>query len=148
MDKFNKIIFVSMDDTSTSPMAEAICKSLVHEEEWDISSRGLVVLFSEPINPKVCDMLKNNNISGIKENSQAFDESEVTPDTLVLVMNAREKNTLLNDYSVDKDRVYILSEYVDEFSEITDPYGENIAGYERCYCELIRMVKKLVYKLS
>ena len=66
MDSFDKIMFISMDDTSTGPMAEAICKNLV-PEEWDVCSRGLVVHFSEPVNPKAIDILNNNNVKLTKE---------------------------------------------------------------------------------
>ncbi len=148
MDKLDKIFFVSMDDTGIGPMAQAICKSLVTDDRWQILSRGLIVHFSEPINPKVLDILKNNNIKEVKQASRQFEPAEITKNSLLLTMSEREKKILINDYNLEKEQVYIITEYVEEFSEITDPYGENMAGYDRCYCELVRVVKKLVYKLS
>ena len=147
MDNFDKIIFISMDDTSTSPMAQAICRGLIADETVEVISRGLIVHFSEPVNPKAIDILKNNNVKNVKESSEQFEVEELTDKSLVLVMSQKEKSLLAEDFGVDGDNVFILSEYVEEFSEITDPYGENIVGYERSYFELVRMVKKLVYKL-
>lgn len=146
MDKFDKIIFVSIDDTSVGPMAQAICRSLIADEETEVVSRGLVVHFSEPVNPKVVDVLKNNKITEVKECSEQFDVKDLTEKSLVLTMNTKERNLLIEDFGVEHNKIYILSEYVEEFSEITDPYGENLAGYERCYFDLVRMVKKLIYK--
>ena len=146
-DNFDKIIFISMDDTSTSPMAQAICRGLIADETVEVISRGLIVHFSEPVNPKAIDILKNNNVKNVKESSEQFEVEELTDKSLVLVMSQKEKSLLAEDFGVDGDNVFILSEYVEEFSEITDPYGENIVGYERSYFELVRMVKKLVYKL-
>ena len=146
-DNFDKIIFISMDDTSTSPMAQAICRGLIADETVEVISRGLIVHFSEPVNPKAIDILKNNNVKNIKESSEQFEVEELTDKSLVLAMSQKEKSLLAEDFGVDGDNVFILSEYVEEFGEITDPYGENIVGYERSYFELVRMVKKLVYKL-
>lgn len=147
MDKFDKIMFISMDDTSTGPMAEAICRNLV-SEGWDICSRGLVVHFSEPVNPKAQDVLRNNNIKEVKVASEQFEEGELTENTLLLTMSKKEKSMLIQEFEIAENRVHILSEYVEEFGEIPDPYGENILGYEISYCELVRTVKKLVYKLG
>ena len=146
-DNFDKIIFICMDDTSTSPMAQAICRGLIADETVEVISRGLIVHFSEPVNPKAIDILKNNNVKNVKESSEQFEVEELTDKSLVLAMSQKEKSLLAEDFGVDGDNVFILSEYVEEFSEITDPYGENIVGYERSYFELVRMVKKLVYKL-
>ncbi|MBQ3060987.1 MAG: hypothetical protein IJD02_00930 [Lachnospiraceae bacterium] len=147
MDSFDKIMFISMDDTSTGPMAEAICKNLV-PEEWDVCSRGLVVHFSEPVNPKAIDILNNNYVKLTKECSVPFDREELTQNTLILAMSAKEKKLMVQEFEVDEDKVFILSEFVEEFGEVPDPYGESIVGYEMSYIELIRMIKKLVYKLG
>lgn len=146
MDKFDKIFFISMDDTSVGPMAQAICKSLITNEAIEIISKGLVVLFSEPVNPKALDVLRNNKIEEVKDYSEQFDVEELTQKSLILTMTPKERSLLIEDFSVDSKRVHILSEYVEEFSEITDPYGENLPGYERCYFDLVRMIKKLIYK--
>ena len=148
MDKFDKIIFISIDDTSIGPMAQAICRSLIMSDEVEVVSSGLVVHFSEPVNPKVLDVLKNNNIVEVKECSEQFDADELTDKSLILAIGPRERRLMIEDFGIASDKVYVLSEYVEEFSEITDPYGENLAGYERCYFDLVRMVKKLVYKLG
>ena len=146
MDKFDKIFFISIDDTSVGPMAQAICRSLIADDVVEVVSRGLVVHFSEPVNPKALDVLKNNKIVEVKECSEQFEPEEVTEKSLVLTMTPKDRNSLIEDFGLDHKKVYVLSEYVEEFSEITDPYGENLAGYERCYFDLVRMVKKLIYK--
>ena len=52
MKRYDKLIFVSNGDTCRGPMAEAILKSKYLLEELEIESKGLVVLFPEPVNPK------------------------------------------------------------------------------------------------
>ena len=63
MKQYDKLIFVSGSDTSTSPMAEAILQNLFLLEDILIDSKGLVVLFPEPINPKAEAILVRNGMS-------------------------------------------------------------------------------------
>lgn len=50
MNRFNKVIFVCMGNTCRSPMAATIMSNLMPEMRSE--SRGMVVLFPEPYNPK------------------------------------------------------------------------------------------------
>ena len=51
--EYSKILFVTDTDTSTGPLAAAILRHyLPLEKTVEIDSRGLAVLFPEPMNPK------------------------------------------------------------------------------------------------
>ena len=50
MNRFNKVIFVCMGNTCRSPMAATIMSNLMPDMRCE--SRGVVVLFPEPYNPK------------------------------------------------------------------------------------------------
>lgn len=63
MKHYDKLIFVSESDTSTSPMAEAILQKEFLLEDILITSKGLVVLFPEPINPKSEAVLVSHSLS-------------------------------------------------------------------------------------
>ena len=52
MKRYNKIIFVCDSGTARAPMAEAIMKEYIIKYPVEIESRGLVVLFPEPLNQK------------------------------------------------------------------------------------------------
>ena len=52
MEKYDRVIFVSSDDTCKGPMAEGVMKGLIRGRALTTASRGMVVLFPEPINPK------------------------------------------------------------------------------------------------
>ena len=70
MRRYKKILFVCEDNTATSLMAEKICKSMVTDEEVAIESRGMVVLFPEPVNPKTQVVWINHGLS-LEENRTA-----------------------------------------------------------------------------
>ena len=52
MKKYSRIVFVSMNNTSKGPMAELLMKHITAHKDIEIISRGLIVLFPEPVNPK------------------------------------------------------------------------------------------------
>ena len=51
MKRFDRLIFVSNSDTCRAPMAKGIMRSKYLLSDLEVDSRGLVVLFPEPVNP-------------------------------------------------------------------------------------------------
>ena len=61
-----------------------------------VESRGLVVLFPEPLNPKAVAILKSKEMMPAKEYSQEFiPEQDVEEGTLILTMSEKEKQQVL-----------------------------------------------------
>ena len=54
---YTKIIFVSKENVLLGPMAEWIMKSILMDKSKQIMSRGLVVLFAEPRDQRVTELL-------------------------------------------------------------------------------------------
>ena len=65
MKHYDKLIFVSDSDTATGPMAEAILQREFLLEDILITSKGLVVLFPEPVNPKALSEVSVASCSGV-----------------------------------------------------------------------------------
>lgn len=144
--QFTKLIFLSTDNTCSSPLAEAIYYSLVPEGELEVISRGLVVLFEEPINPKIALVAQNHQLLLEGYRSIALSNEEITKETLILTMSQKQKQTVLEDF-MDANYVYALNEFVGEIEEIFTPYGEGLLEYEEFYLSMVRMVKKVVLRL-
>lgn len=147
MAKYNKLIFVCTGNTCRSPMAEVIFKSLDQESEIKVLSRGLVVLFVEPVNPKAEVILKKHDLEINNHISKGLKESEVDDNTLILTMTEAHKRSIIERYSKAVN-VYTIKEYAGETGDVIDPYGGTLVEYEECYVELARLVKKTVYKLN
>ncbi len=147
MGRIKKLIFVSGNDSSRGPMAEAIYKRLDTTGEVEVCSRGTVVLFPEPINPKALLILANHETPCEKERSVPFDPAEVTEDTLILTMDERQKNQLVEDYGI-RERVQTMKAYVSEMGNVWNPYGQSLVAYQECYMELVRLIKKIIYRLT
>ena len=145
MIKFDKVIFVCTGNTCRSPMAEAIYRHLTEDSQLPAISRGIVVLFPEPSNPKADMVLSNHNLALEGHVSSQLEMEDITEDTLVLTMTERQKLHVLETYPVSEN-VYTLKEFNGESGDVVDPYGGTLVDYEDCYNELIRLIKKTVYK--
>lgn len=144
--RYNKIIFICTNNTYLSPMAEAIYRARASEELPESISRGIVVLFSEPVSPKVNVVLSKYNMFISEHISTQFGEADLAQDTLYLTMTFSEKVKLLEEYSFEtqQENVYTLGEFVGEDTDIMDPYGREEDEYEKCYEEISRRIDVVI----
>lgn len=140
---YNKLIFVCKENVYLSPMAEWIMKGILMDKSKQICSRGLVVLFPEPRNMKVTDVLMNHAIPCEEQVSKEFDMAEVDDQTLVIAMNFTEKVKLVEEFGLTEN-VFTIKEFVDDEEDVIDPYGGDEEAYDECYVEL----KDLLYRVK
>ena len=145
--RYQKIIFVCTSNTSRSAMAERIFKSLETNSDIQVLSRGLVVLFPEPVNPKAAIVMENHNLPINDHNAVLLSAEDIEEETLILTMNQQQRDKVIEEYGMEIN-VFPLKEYVGESGEVWDPYGQTLVEYEECYVELARLIKKTVYKLN
>lgn len=146
MKKYSKIIFISMNNTCRGPMAEMLMKSLTTHKDIEITSRGVIVLFPEPCNPKVVAVLRGRGIILDNRNSMELTEEDLTENTLLLALGNKEKEMMIETY--DPAELYTISEFAGEAGELADPYGKEIESYKECADELEKWIKKVDVKLS
>ena len=86
MKSYDKVIFVCTSNTFCSPIAEAVYREIAPAWLPKAVSRGIVVLFSEPISPKVNVILSSHDmeVSNHEHSTQLLKE-DITQDTLILV---------------------------------------------------------------
>lgn len=144
---YNKIIFVCKENVYLSPMAEWIMKSILMDKSKEICSRGLIVLFPEPRNKKVTDVLMNHAVPCEEQVSQEFDITEVDDETLVVAMNFTEKVKLVEEFGLTENVVTLL-EFVEEEEDVMDPYGGDEDAYDKFYVELKELLYRAKKKLN
>lgn len=146
---YDKIIFVAQTGNCREAMAAGILADFTLQQPVEILCRGLVVQFAEPMNQKAEAVLISNGINMPGFASVQLAEEDLTEGTLVLVMEAAQRDKIIGQYeNAERADVYVLTEYVGDELEILDPYGGALAAYGLCYETLRKSIKKLVNLLN
>lgn len=142
MNTYRKILFVCMGNTCRSPMAATIMHHFLKDEDMLVESRGMVVLFPEPYNPKAVAVAAAHDMIMPSNSTAQLENEDFDNDTLVLVMNAAMKQKIYDTYN-RAINVYTLGEFaVGTDVEVEDPYGRGIEAYRRCFEQLYELIEK------
>lgn len=132
-----------------APMAEGILNECALKFPATIESRGLVVLFPEPLNQKAEAVMISNGINMEGFTATQLTEEDFDEDTLVLAMEHTQKEKILDKYTnANPEHVHVLTELVGDELEILDPYGGSLQSYGLCYETLRKSIRKLVALLN
>ena len=145
--KYHKIMFVSNTDTSRGVMCAQILKGMCLNDYYCIDSRGMVVLFEEPVNQKAEAVMISNKLEVSNHMSQQLNEDDIDENTLVLTMDESLKERIIAEYG-ERDNVFSLCDFIGVFVDIPNPYGKALQAYGECYEVLVRLMKKLADTLN
>lgn len=142
MEHYRRILFVSNEDTARAPMAVGLLKEDPTFSGLTIESRGIVVLFPEPINEKAKAIMISNGIHMENHTSRPLTEEDFAEDTLLLTMSKKEYVAAADKFP-DHENLYSLSSFIGIEEDLMDPYGMSLREYGICF-EWIRLyIKKL-----
>lgn len=145
--QFEKIIFVDTDATARGVMAAAIMKEEPLQFDTQILTRGLVVLFPEPVNQKIEAILANHGLTAKGHEAKQLSEEDLDEKTLVLVME-EEQIEKVRALSPRAEHVYTLSGFVGFTGDIEPLYGADLPTCGRCFELLLGLVKIIVTRLN
>lgn len=142
---YNKTIFVCTDNTCLSPLAASIMEREL-KDTIRIESRGIVVLFPEPLNQKAIAIARSKDLFIEEYKSKQLESKDFGDDVLVLVMSKHEKQTIYEEFK-DALNVYTLKEFVGEVGDLKTPYGGDLVDYAESYKALERLIIKVKDKI-
>lgn len=145
--RYKKLIFVDTNDNCRAPMAELILKRKFLTNPLGIESRGLVVLFPEPLTPKAEEVLINNGYPVPIHIARQLEQEDINTDVLLLTMEDKQKSEIWETYE-NAPHVYTLKEYVGETGDIPALYGQPLSVYSQCYGDMELLMRKLVVRLN
>lgn len=148
MKNYQKLIFVSMGGTCRSILAKAIFDNMSAQDEGNMGSeintesRGLVVLFNEPVNPKAAAIAKSKGIDISIEKSEPLEPEDFGDGILVLVMTDLLKKQVYEKFE-HAVNVYSIREFTGEALDVESAFGGALVDYGLGYEYLEKLVAKV-----
>ena len=137
--RYHKIILAGEDNICESIMAEAILKNVAADRPLEIISRGLVVLFPEPVNPKAVEVLEANHLKASKSYSEELTIHDITEETLILTLKESQAQKIVATMDPACD-VATLRGFVGYKGDPVTPSGD-ISNYQDAFEHLDLLVK-------
>jgi len=142
------ILIVGTNNTTRSYMAEAVFARLLEEQGFDdvkLSSRGLVVLFPEPVNPRAAQAAGDAGYKMKEFQATKLTGADIEDADLIFTVTPEEKERVIIDFSEElggMDKVFTISEAAREPVGIPNPYGKETEDYATCFVTIKRMCEK------
>ena len=147
LQQYRRIIFVSGTDSARGPIAAELLRHQDLLQEYVVDSRGMVVLFPEPVNQKAEAVMRSAGMTMENHFSQQFDGESIPDDTLVLALEEGQKVKLRAEYENIKN-IFTLNEFAQDSLEIPNPYGKPLAAYGECLEALRKLTGALAETLN
>lgn len=117
-------------------------------ENISIESRGLVVLFPEPYNPKAVAVAARHGMIIPNNEACQISNKDFGKNTLVLVMNQPMKAKIYATFD-NAINVYTIGEFIGDIdADVKDPYGKGVDEYDRCFVQLQNMIEKAAQNIK
>lgn len=147
LQKYRRILFVSNSDNCRGPMAAEILRHQSLLQEYQIGSRGMVVLFPEPANQKAEAIMRSHQMTLEEHEAKSLEETDLNDETLVLTFEENQKWKIISEYEHVKN-VYTLSEYIEDERTIGSAHGQPLNVYGENFELLRELIGKLAGKLN
>ncbi len=149
MVKYKEVVFVCGDNTSLSVAAEEMYRKTARErgvKKGVVRSRGVVVLFPEPVNSKMEKASKKRGIDISEHTSKSLRETDFADSVLCLATSEEYKERIYKKYK-NAVNVYTMKEFVGLTGDIESPFGGNDESYDNVCNQLQELVGKIIDKL-
>lgn len=146
MKKYDKIVFVSMDDTAGSPFADGMMRKLSAGRELMVASRGMVVLFQEPIHPIAIRIAEKHGVTLGHRMTTAFSENDIGDRNLILTMTEKQRDMIYETYE-NAVNVYTIQEFLGAEGDVKVPFGGGEEEYREYFDQIHILVRLVAEKL-
>jgi len=146
----NSVLFICSANICRSPMAMGLLRSIVEDasDQWKIESAGVWDMGDQQVAANTQLVLQERGIDLNDHTSRTVTGTMLSEFNLVLVMEDIHKEVLKLAFPEYTDRIYMLSEMVEEFYDIFDPIGRSLADFEETALEMERILTEGFEKIS
>lgn len=128
-------------------MAELLMKDKYLLAPLEVGSRGLVVLFPEPLDQKAEAVLLSNGFETEGFQARPLMQEDISDEVLLLAMEDGQKIKIWENFENARN-VYTLTEFVKQSGDILPLYGESLQAYGECFERLKDLIAELVVWLN
>ncbi len=150
MSKYSKIVILDEDNTALGPFMAALLTQNLYENQIDwieVIDVGNVVLFPEPINPKIEAISQYYNINLKEHIAHPLDESHLGEGTVVLALDKESKDKAYANFP-NATNVYTLKEFLGSSGDIKLPIGGSLGEYDKVIDVARGLIENLVQQLK
>lgn len=152
METYKHITIVDTNNTCQSFMVEVVLDQLIGQRKdcnTTVVSRGLVVLFPEPVNAKAADLVREYGYSIKNFQSEQLTQEDIEQSDLILTITDDEKQKLYANFNPPAGKQI---ETIKEFANapecmIADPYGKDQIIYEHCFLALKYLAERVFNRI-
>ena len=137
------ILVVCTANICRSPVVEALIRErLVRSgrDAWTVSSAGTLAINGYPASRFSVEVLAERGLRIEGHSSRCAEQDDIAKADLVLCMESGHAEALRIENPQHRERIFLLTEMVDDDRDVADPYGGPRDGYER----MIDLVTRLV----
>ena len=129
------IIIVGEDNLTRSIVAEAVLKQILKEKDTsnvNIISRGIVVLFSEPIFPKAAVTLHDHGCESVSKRSTELTQEDIDHANLILTIGKNDVEHIRESFDVNTTCMF-LGTFIDMEEELPAIKEDTREDYEKLF---------------
>lgn len=138
------ILLICTGNTCRSPMAEALLRSKVKENDLEghiaVSSAGIAVWGQVGASAEAQAVMASQGLDLTNHHSCQLINEHIAKADLVLTMTEGHKRAVLSVVPCSQDKVYTLSEFAGEQGDVYDPYGGDFVIYQECAKEIEKIL--------
>ncbi len=146
-----KILFVCTGNSCRSPIAEALLKKIARDRGLDVETKscGTRALLGMAAAKEAIESLQREGINIFDHKSKQLNQELINWADIILVMEERHKQELLQHDINAEEKVFLLTEFAGESPrDIIDPIAKPLEVYEELVMDLKFYLTKVIERIK